>query len=100
MIEEKQVVETLRKVIDPELFINIVDLGLIYDIRIGKESLEVDFTLTYPGCPMAPEIERNIIKHLKKDFSVKKIRTFTVWSPSWSPVRMSEEARFSLGYPV
>ncbi|MDC7222807.1 MAG: metal-sulfur cluster assembly factor [Spirochaetales bacterium] len=100
MIEEKEVIQSLRNVIDPELFINIVDLGLIYDIRIGKDIIEVDFTLTYPGCPMAPEIERNIIKNLKRDFSVEKIRTFVVWSPPWNPVRMSEEARFSMGYPV
>ncbi len=100
MIEEKQVIEALRQVLDPELMINIIDLGLVYDIRIGKDIIEVDYTLTYPGCPLAPEIERNIIKTLKGEFGVEKIRTFTVWSPPWNPVRMTEEARFAMGYPV
>ncbi|MBN2625140.1 MAG: metal-sulfur cluster assembly factor [Spirochaetales bacterium] len=100
MIEEKQVIQSLRKVLDPELMINIIDLGLVYDIRLGEGIIEVDYTLTYPGCPLAPEIERNIIKTLKEDLEVEKVRTFTVWSPPWNPVRMSEEARFAMGYPV
>ncbi len=100
MIEEKEVVKSLRKVLDPELMINIIDLGLVYDIRVGEDLVEVDYTLTYPGCPLAPEIERNIIKNLKEDLGVERIRAFTVWSPPWDPVRMSEEARFAMGYPV
>ena len=100
MVEEKQVIEALRQVLDPELMINIIDLGLVYDIRIGKNIIEVDYTLTYPGCPLAPEIERNIVGTLKRDLGVRKIRTFVVWSPPWDPVRMTEEARFAMGYPV
>ena len=100
MIEESQVIESLRKVIDPELMINIIDLGLIYDIRIGKDIIEVDFSLTYPGCPMAPEIERNIQQTLMTDFNLDRVRSFIIWSPPWDPSRMSETARFSMGYPV
>jgi metal-sulfur cluster biosynthetic enzyme len=100
MIEEKQVVESLKQVIDPELMVNIVDLGLIYDIRIGDDRIEVDFSLTYPGCPVAPMIEKSMRFYLQRDFSVENIETRTVWTPPWSPARMTEELRFSMGYPV
>jgi len=100
MIERTEVIQSLRKVVDPELFINIIDLGLVDDIRIEEDKIEVDFTLTYPGCPMAPEIERNIIQTLRNDTGIENIRTFIVWTPPWDPSRMTEEARFTLGYPV
>lgn len=100
MVERTEVIQSLRKVVDPELFINIVDLGLVEDIRLLEDRIEVDFMLTYPGCPMAPEIERNIIQTLRTDTGVENIRTAIIWSPPWDPSRMTEEARFTLGYPV
>lgn len=100
MVERSEVIQSLRKVLDPELMINIIDLGLVYDIRMEEDLIEIDYTLTYPGCPLAPEIERNILQTIKADFGVEKIRAFVVWSPPWDPSRMSEEARFSMGYPV
>lgn len=98
MIEK--ITKSLSNVIDPELGINIIDLGLVYDIRIKKNRIEVDFTLTSPNCPLAELIENNIFFYLNKDFPGTKIRVFTVWTPLWSPERMNEEAKFSLGFPI
>ncbi|MDA3850520.1 MAG: metal-sulfur cluster assembly factor [Spirochaetaceae bacterium] len=100
MIERTAVIESLIKVIDPELMINIVDLGLIEGIRIQEDRIEVDFLVTYPGCPLAPEIERNIVNTLKEDTGLEKIWPTVLWSKPWDPSRMTEEARFAMGYPV
>lgn len=100
MIEKKQVIDSLRKVLDPEVMINVVDLGLIEDIRIKEKQLEVDFLLTYPGCPLGPEIQRNMEKTLREDLGIDRVYSRIVWNPPWDPSRMSEEARFTMGYPI
>lgn len=100
MVSKPEVVESLKKVMDPEIMINIIDLGLVYDIRIQENEIEVDFTLTYPGCPLGPEIEARIHRQLKTDLGIGAVEANIVWRPPWDESRMSEEARFSLGYPV
>ncbi len=87
---------------DPELGINVVDLGLIYRVETGPEGFEVDFTLTYPGCPLGEIIERDIVRVLSTAFDLpaERVRARLVWQPFWGPERMSEEARVSMGYPI
>lgn len=100
MIAKSLVLDSLRKVQDPEIGINIVDLGLIYRIDVFDDHTEVDFTLTSPGCPLADVIEGDIRGVLESDHSMTDVRTQIVWNPPWSLDFMSEEARLELGYPI
>jgi FeS assembly SUF system protein len=95
---EEQVVHALRTIYDPELPVNIYDLGLIYDIQIDeKNDVKVTMTLTAPGCPVAgtlpPEVERKI----KSVPGVSGARVNLVWQPAWSREMMSESAQLELG---
>ncbi|HCQ31076.1 TPA: DNA methyltransferase [Candidatus Collierbacteria bacterium] len=96
MIEDK-IREALRKVIDPELGVSIVDLGLIYDIRYEDGEAEVEMTLTSPGCPLAPVIDKMVRNAMKDVPEVKNVTIDLVWDPPWSKDAMSEELRAELG---
>ncbi len=100
MITEEAVIETLRNVVDPELGISIVDLGLVYKVEVGESSIGVDFTLTYPGCPAEEMLRRDIVETLRDVYGILDVKARTVWTPLWQPERMSEEARVALGYPI
>jgi metal-sulfur cluster biosynthetic enzyme len=100
MVSREEVMEVLRNVEDPELAFSIVDLGLVYRIDVKETAIEVDFTLTYPGCPAEDIIRRDIIETLRDAFGLVDVAATTVWSPLWGPERMSEEARVALGYPI
>lgn len=99
MIAKEQVLEELRKVIDPELHINIVDLGLIYDVVINQESGKVDvtMTLTTPGCPLSMVFEEWVPAAVKNIDGVGDVRINLVWEPPWDPEKMSDEVKESLG---
>jgi metal-sulfur cluster biosynthetic enzyme len=99
MASRDEVLEILRGVEDPELGLNIVDLGLVYRVETDAGRIEVDFTLTYPGCPVGPIIREEMAVQLRKAFGVEP-KLATVWSPPWGPERMSEEVRVALGYPI
>ena len=91
--------EALRQVIDPELGINIVDLGLIYDLRLDPAGrAEVIMTLTSPGCPLGPVIDAEVKRALAGVYGLDEIVVTLVWSPPWRPEMMSEDARLELGY--
>lgn len=101
MVSKTDVLESLKKVIDPEIGINIVDVGLIYRIDVLDESsVEVDFTLTAPGCPLADTINDDIMTVIREDHGVTNVITNLVWNPPWSLEFMSEDARLELGYPI
>ncbi len=93
---------SLKEVEDPEIHINIVDLGLVYrvDISNDEKKVEVDFTLTTPGCPLADVIEENIANACKKVLKDAEVLTQLVWTPMWNVDFMSEDARLELGFPV
>jgi metal-sulfur cluster biosynthetic enzyme len=96
---EEQVREALKQVIDPEIGINIVDLGLVYEITIGDDGkVEVIMTLTSPGCPLGPIIHAQVNHALSDLDGVTDIAVNIVWSPPWRPEMMSEEAKLELGY--
>ena len=99
-ITETEIIEQLKTVIDPEMMINIVDLGLIYRVRVNKKRVDIDFTLTYPGCPVGPMIQKDIITAIKDNNGTSGVNANLVWDPPWNPERMSEEARITLGYPI
>jgi metal-sulfur cluster biosynthetic enzyme len=93
----EQVRKALEAVIDPELGINIVDLGLVYDVEIDEEDvLTVRYTLTTMGCGLGPLIEQGIVE-VALSFPVKDVRTELVFRPPWSPDMMSDETKAMLG---
>jgi len=90
------VYEQLKTVMDPELHIDIVGLGLIYDVLVTKDRIKVVMTLTTPGCPLAGEIDR-LVKEAIKPLGDCEIEIELVWEPAWSREMMSEEAKLVLG---
>lgn len=98
-ITKEQVMEELKKVIDPELHINIVELGLIYGIKIDQEIGKVDIkmTLTTPGCPLSFVFEEWIPAAVKNIENVKEVFIDLVWEPAWNPDNMSDESKENLG---
>ena len=100
MVSEKQVMEKLSTVIDPELNLNLVDLGLIYETNIELPKVSVIMTLTSPGCPLAPMIEGQVKDALLTLEEVDKVVVDLVFDPPWNPSMMSEEAKLELGFGI
>ncbi len=73
MIGKQEALETLRQIIDPEMGINIVDLGLICRLDAGDNRIEVDFTLTYPGCPIGPQLQKAIMETLREAAGIEEV---------------------------
>jgi metal-sulfur cluster biosynthetic enzyme len=97
MIEQDALLAALRTVKDPELNVNILDLGLVYTIQAEDDHVDVEMTLTSPACPVGPEILRNAVAALEKVEGVSKANVKLVMTPPWSPERMTDEARDELG---
>ncbi|MEL6281092.1 MAG: SUF system Fe-S cluster assembly protein, partial [Pseudomonadota bacterium] len=92
------VVESCRSVFDPEIPVNIYDLGLIYSIRIDSESnVAVDMTMTAPGCPVAGEMPGWVADAIEPLPGVKTVNVQLVWEPPWGMDKLSDEARLELG---
>ena len=87
----------LRKVKDPDLNLNIVDLGLVYDVRVSGNDVEVDMSLTSPGCPSGPEIMGDAERTLKAIPGVGNVTINLVWTPFWSPERIEPRVRAYMG---
>ncbi len=87
----------LRKVKDPDLNLNIVDLGLVYDVRVVDNNVEVDMSLTSPGCPSGPEIMGDAERVLKALPGVGTVAVNLVWSPFWTPDRIEPRVRAYMG---
>lgn len=97
-LQEDVVRENLRTVVDPELGVNIVDLGLIYGIEIEDKSVTVKLTLTSPACPLGAVIQSQTHMAVKKLPWVENVKVDLVWSPRWDPRTMaSEDAKMELG---
>ncbi len=99
MITKEQITEQLKTIIDPELNVNIVDLGLIYNIAINQDKgeVEVKMTLTTPGCPLSFVFEEWIPAAVKKVEGVKDVRMNLVWEPPWDPDKMTDDAKELMG---
>ena len=101
-ISEEVVREELKKVIDPELFVNIIDLGLVYEVTAsetpeGKSNIAIQMTMTSPMCPAGPQMIANSKQVLQAVEGVGEVEVRIVLDPPWSPDRMTEEARDQLG---
>lgn len=90
--------ETLKQVIDPELGVNIVDLGLVYEVTFSDGHVNVRMTLTTPGCPMHDTITSGVERALLELADVDTVNVDVVWSPQWTPDLMTPEAKEFLAY--
>jgi len=93
-----EVQEALANVIDPELGLDFVELGLIYEVEVDGGDVYVTFTLTSPGCPIGPQVTEQIDEFVSELDGVENVYPKMVFSPPWTPEMMSEEAKFALGY--
>jgi metal-sulfur cluster biosynthetic enzyme len=96
-VSEAEVYDALRECYDPEIPVNIVDLGLIYEIAIQPKRVDVKMTLTALGCPMAGDVMADVRDHLLTLPGITDAGVDIVYEPVWTPERMSEEARWELG---
>ena len=90
--------EALTNVIDPELGLDFVELGLIYEVEVEGGDVFVNFTLTSPGCPIGPQVSEQIEEFVSELDGVTTVESSMTFSPPWTPDRMSEDAKFALGY--
>jgi metal-sulfur cluster biosynthetic enzyme len=90
--------EALTNVIDPELGLDFVELGLIYDIEVEEGEVFVSFTLTSPGCPIGPQVSEQMEEFVGELDGVTGVYPKMTFTPAWTPERMSEEAKFALGF--
>lgn len=93
MVTEQQVLEQLRGVMDPELGINVVDLGLIYKVAVNEEDVEIEMTLTTMGCPLHDQMAKAVRYATALVPGVRNIEVNVVWSPPWNPSMMSDAAK-------
>ena len=98
VVSEDQVKLALRRVKDPDLQLNIIDLGLVYGIAVDGTTVKVDMTLTSPACPSGPELMTNAENEVKSLPGVEKVEVNLVWAPFWTPEKMEPRVRAYLGF--
>ena len=95
---KEEVTEALTNVIDPELGLDFVELGLVYDIAVEGEEVFITFSLTSPGCPIGPQVSEQMEEFVGELEGVAKVHPKMTFTPAWTPDLMSEDAKFALGY--
>ena len=90
--------EALENVIDPELGLDFVELGLVYDIAVEDEEVFITFSLTSAGCPIGPQVSEQMEEFVGELEGVSAVYPKLVFTPQWTPDRMSEDAKFALGF--
>jgi metal-sulfur cluster biosynthetic enzyme len=98
MPTKEDVVEALRQVEDPELGMDIVELGLLYDVEVEDSKVKVVYSLTSMGCPAGPMIQQNVEEVVRSMPEVSDVETELTWDPPWTPDKMSDDAKFILGF--
>lgn len=93
-----EVEEALENVIDPELGLDFLSLGLVYEVEVEGDEVYITFTLTSPGCPIGPQVSDQMKEFVGELDGVSKVFPKMVFEPSWTPDMMSEDAKFALGY--
>ena len=93
-----EVEEALTNVIDPELGLDFVELGLVYEIEVDGSDVNITFTLTSPGCPIGPQVSDQMKEFVGELDGVETVTPHMTFSPPWTPDLMSEDAKFALGY--
>ena len=98
MVDHDDVLEALSNVIDPELGLDFVELGLVYGVEITDGRVDITFTLTTPACPIGPQVTEQIDEFVSELEGVDEVSSSMVFTPPWTPEKMSEDAKFALGY--
>ena len=98
MVSEDEVTEALSNVIDPELGLDFVELGLVYDVAIDGGTVNITFTLTTPACPIGPQVSEQMKEFVGELDGVEDVVPSMVFTPPWTPDKMFEDAKFALGY--
>lgn len=98
VVSEDQVKLALRRVKDPDLQLNIIDLGLVYNIVVDGTTVKIDMTLTSPACPSGPELMTNAEAEVKSLDGVENVEVNLVWMPFWTPEKMEPRVRAYLGF--
>lgn len=98
-VTKEQVLDALNQVEDPELMMGIVDIGLVYEVDVdGDGNVKATYSLTSMGCPAGPHIAAEIERAMREIPGAGEVEAELVWSPPWTPDRMSEDAKFALGF--
>jgi metal-sulfur cluster biosynthetic enzyme len=97
-VEVDDVLDALSNVIDPELGLDFVELGLVYGVEVDGGAVHITFTLTTPACPIGPQVTEQMEEFVGELEGVKSVECEMVFVPPWSPERMSEDAKFALGF--
>ena len=95
---EEDITEALSNVIDPELGLDFIELGLVYDVAIDGGKVDITFTLTTPACPIGPQVSEQMVEFVGEIDGVEQVVPTMVFTPPWTPDKMSEDAKFALGY--
>jgi metal-sulfur cluster biosynthetic enzyme len=99
MVPVEEINDALREVIDPELGLDFVELGLIYGVEVDAEgAVNVTYTLTSPGCPIGPQVEEQIEEFVSEIEGVTSVSSAVTFQPPWTVEKMSEDAKFALGF--
>jgi metal-sulfur cluster biosynthetic enzyme len=98
MVTVDDVTEALRDVIDPELGLDFVELGLVYEVAVDDGTVHITYTLTSPGCPIGPQVSEQMVEFVSELDGVQNVQPTMTFSPPWTPDRMSEDAKFALGF--
>lgn len=93
-----EVTDALRDVIDPELGLDFVELGLIYEVEVDGGTARITYTLTSPGCPIGPQISEQMQEFVSELDGIEDVQTTLTFTPPWTAERMSEDAKFALGF--
>ena len=96
LISEEEIIACIRTVMDPEIPVNLYDLGLIYSIKNNDNNILIEMTLTNPNCPVAGQMPENVAKSIEQINGLKSIEVKLVWTPAWNKDLMSEDAKLAL----
>ena len=96
LINKEEIIKCIKTVMDPEIPVNLYDLGLIYSIKNSNNNILIEMTLTNPNCPVAGQMPENVAKSIEQIYGLKSIEVKLVWKPAWSKDLMSEDAKLAL----
>ena len=96
LINKEEIIKCIKTVMDPEIPVNLYDLGLIYTIKNTNNNIVIEMTLTNPNCPVAGQMPENVAKSIEKTYGLRSIEVKLVWEPAWSKDLMSEDAKLAL----
>lgn len=100
MITKENILEILEEVLDPDLGVSVVALGLVYEVFVTTNSVKIEFSLTSPMCPIGEDLKAEMIEKVKAGTDIENVSAEIVWSPPWTPERMDEELRLTMGFPI